>query len=216
MSTAIDEAEEREVKLVARRYERAGYRVTRPASSAGAPQFLEGFVPDLIAERDEDRVIVEVKRSNAVKGGNELKDIAERVAGIPGWRFELVVIAPAEDMASRRQPVLHSLSQQAQRYLEGNHPGPAYIVALHALHEALEIRAMPHDRHARDKAPPRLAHDLVVAGIISHAQYEQVRAALARGTQVLIAAEDVSLGDAKGVLRLAADIAGQIVPQVAA
>lgn len=215
MNAVADRAEEREVRLLARRYARDGYRVTRPGPSGNTLPFLEGFVPDLIAEREGDRVIVEVKRADAVKGGNELKAVAERVARVPGWRFELVTVAPEQDEASRRTHVLHALARQARGYLQRDLPGPAYITALHALEEALELRALPQDRRAREKSAPRLAHDLVVAGVIPRELFEQARSALRRGEQVLVAAEQASAEDVDDLLRLAADLLQQELPEAA-
>ena len=92
MSTMADAAEKRKLRSIARQYERDGYRVTVPERGGDLPAFLQGFTPDLIAESEGDRVVIELKRSDAVPGSNELRDLAERVSGEPGWRFELVTL----------------------------------------------------------------------------------------------------------------------------
>ena len=81
MSTMADAAEKRKLRSIARRYERDGYRVTVPEGGGDFPAFLQGFTPDLIAESERDRVVIELKRSNTVPGSNELREIAERVSG---------------------------------------------------------------------------------------------------------------------------------------
>lgn len=99
MRMPADAAEQRKLRSVARRYKRDGYRVTMPKRDGSVPAFLGGHVPDLIAESDGDRV-VEVKRSDAVRGSNEILEVAERISREPGWRFGLVTV-PRVEQASR-------------------------------------------------------------------------------------------------------------------
>lgn len=84
-------------RQIAARYRKQGYRVIAPSTSTALPAFLGGFRPDLIVERDNDHVVVEVKRSRSLKGTNELTELAERVASVPGWRLELVVMPSGDE-----------------------------------------------------------------------------------------------------------------------
>jgi hypothetical protein len=90
-------------RRVAASYRKQGYQVTLPVAPDALPAFLRGCHPDLIAERDDDRVVVEIKPAGALKGANDLVDLAERVARQPGWRLELVTFRdrdPDADNAS--------------------------------------------------------------------------------------------------------------------
>ena len=128
MSMAGDQVEQAEVGAVARRYARKGYRVMRPGPGQPPPAFLGDFVPDLIAERDEDRVIVEVKRSDLVRGANELAAVAARVAREPGWRFELIALpATGASRRRRRQGVVTDFCRRAEDYLGLGLSGPALL-----------------------------------------------------------------------------------------
>lgn len=79
---------------VARQYRREGYRVTVPARGDPVPRFLDGMTPDLIAEREDDRVVVEIKRADRVAGSNDLIALAERVGSQSGWRLEFISVPP--------------------------------------------------------------------------------------------------------------------------
>lgn len=164
MSMTEDRADRSAVNAVARRYARQGYRVTRPGPGCPAPAFLGGFVPDLIAEHASDRVVVEVKRSDLVPGANELTAVAERVAGQPGWRFELVALPPVR--GERRRRIARGLIDSARRYLDQGLSEPALILASNAAEEALLALAEGQDRMAGEKSLGRLARDLATMGII--------------------------------------------------
>jgi hypothetical protein len=81
---------QRTLKRVAADYRQQGYRVVAPATPDALPAFLRDCQPDLIAERDDDHVVVEIKAAGTLRGANELVVLAERVEKQPGWRLELV------------------------------------------------------------------------------------------------------------------------------
>lgn len=82
---------------VARQYRREGYQVTVPSRGGSLPAFLDGMAPDLVAEREDDKVVVEIKRADQVAGSNDLVTLAERIEGQSGWRFEFISVpAPVE------------------------------------------------------------------------------------------------------------------------
>jgi hypothetical protein len=211
MSTSHDPAGRSAVNAVARRYLRQGYRVTRPGRGQPVPAFLDGFVPDLIAESDADRVVVEVKRSDLVPGANELTAVAERVAQEPGWRFELVAVQPPSRATARRRRIAEDLLVQAERYLDLDLPGTAVIWLVNAIEEAMLALAEGRDRFAGDKSAARLARDLVTLGIIDAEEGALVRDAGALRQRAV--AGDADAAEVRALLRGARGLLAQVERQ---
>jgi hypothetical protein len=91
---------QRALKRVAADYRQQGYRVLAPATADVLPAFLHDCQPDLIAERDDDHVVVEIKAAGSLKGANELVVLAERVEKQPGWRLELITFKDSDPDAA--------------------------------------------------------------------------------------------------------------------
>jgi hypothetical protein len=62
------------------------------------PEFLKGYRPSLIAERDDDHAVVEVRTARSLKGSNEFVELASLVNGEAGWRLELVTVRPVDPL----------------------------------------------------------------------------------------------------------------------
>lgn len=52
------------------------------------------FQPDLLAVRPDDRVVVEFKSRHRRKSWDRVREHAQAIDGMRGWRFELVVVDP--------------------------------------------------------------------------------------------------------------------------
>lgn len=74
-----------EVWKAIRRFRDDGYSINYP------PDFLCGAIFDFTAYKDDDHVVVRVKAGNELLGSTDIVDLAKRVEGQDGWRFELVV-----------------------------------------------------------------------------------------------------------------------------
>ena len=96
MTTQTQQRVAKARQRVASSYRRQGYQVSVPSKADALPEFLHDCEPTLVAEREDDRVVVEIKPTEALKGANELVELAERVAGQPGWRLELITLGRQE------------------------------------------------------------------------------------------------------------------------
>lgn len=175
MSATSDSAEQRKLRSVARRYKRDGYRVSYPGRGESTPAFLQAFKPDLIAESEQDRVIVEIKRSDAVPGSNELQDIAERVSHEPGWRFELVAIEPTKQdrksndkLVKARESQLNSIESDAREAMNRALPHLAYTYVLAFVQSMVVAMASQQGLPISIRKTPfiKAAHELASRGII--------------------------------------------------
>ncbi|MGD1902628.1 MAG: hypothetical protein ACFB9N_10365 [Geitlerinemataceae cyanobacterium] len=83
---------EQAVREVASELERQGYRVIFAPESSLIPFDLEGYRPDLLATRDDENAIVEVKTRRKFSTIERYKQIAEIVGRHPNWRFLMLTI----------------------------------------------------------------------------------------------------------------------------
>lgn len=174
--------ERRKVLATARRYRRDGYKVTGPDEWPEKPDFLGDIVPALIAEREDDKVIVEVKEVTAIRGSNEIVELAKRVASQPGWRFELIGL-PAPSKVG--MPDLDSARAEVKRLLEQGFSKPAFILVCATI-ENLAAYASVLSRRRPEKQPVRsLIREMVLQGFISEDVKHEIDEALARRNAIL-------------------------------
>jgi len=174
MTIQFDAAVDRRRRQVAATYRKHGYSVTAPATSDTVPEFLRGCQPDLIAEKDGDRVVIEVKRSSALKGVNDLTELAERVAAAPGWRLEVVALrsedgTPGVPTADWLESML---GQRATAGCAVHH----CIYLLEVLDYLIRGIALNNHVRVRDKTARRLAAELVYAGVIDQGLLDRIEA----------------------------------------
>ena len=168
MNARPDAAEQRKLRSVARRYEREGYRVTTPGRGGHLPAFLDGFSPDLIAEREGDRVVIEVKRSDAVRGSNDLTEIAARVSREPGWRFELVALPPAVEFRPADYMRIRTdvVEEHAREAIADGYVGMACMTAVGLLEALLWDLAAQHGLKPAKAPFAQTERALVSLGIV--------------------------------------------------
>jgi hypothetical protein len=164
--TSAEKLEQKEVQSVARRYRREGYHVVVPDERTRLPLFLEGVRPDLIAERDDDRVVIEVKANQALRGSNDLRAVAERVSRHPGWRFELVTIGSTEHVPNVQGGHLEQIESDARGMVSAGQGYFAYL-GLFGIVEALLTDLAERNRlKASTTSALQLARQLVWKGIV--------------------------------------------------
>lgn len=213
MSTMADAAERRKLRSIARRYERDGYRVTLPERGGDLPAFLQGFTPDLIAESEGDRVVIEIKRSDAVPGSNELRDLAERVSGEPGWRFELVTLPPVERVAVPTVERMEVIAGRARRAMSAGLNDVAYAYAWMAVEELLDALALQHGLSVAKMAIGQAVRELVFRGIIPREALDAVEQARAVRDHLVHAEREILPSDAEieGLLALGRGLRSEMV-----
>lgn len=177
MTMHSDAAVDRRRKQVAATYKKDGYRVTVPAAADVVPAFLHGCQPDLIAEKDGDRVVIEVKRSSALRGTNELSELAERVAAAPGWRLEVVALQSDDGIPG--VPVADWLEAMLGQRASSAHAFHHAIYLAEVLDCLVRGIALKNHLTVRDKTARRLAAELVYAGVIDQDLLDRIETSLA-------------------------------------
>lgn len=177
MRASADAAEERKLRSVAREYERKGYRVIMPRLGGHLPAFLEGFQPDIVAESERDRVVIEVRRSDAVRGSNDLLKIAERVSREPGWRFELRTVPSLPRALVPSEEGMASIEAQVREVTRLGFTDAAYLFAYAALEELLNDLAVQHGLRVTKMSFVQTVRELVSQGVIPTEALETVNRA---------------------------------------
>jgi hypothetical protein len=179
MPTQARSEGEKAKRRVAASYRKAGYRVTVPPSPETLPPFLLDCHPDLVAERDDDRVVVEIKPAGSLKGSNDLVEMAQRVANQPGWRLELVTFKDTDpDTFVVTAPWLERMLAARQPGSDG--AGDVFLAAyrfevLAFMLRSLSLRAgLP----VGSRSPIELANSLAFDGRIHEALLSRIRHAL--------------------------------------
>jgi hypothetical protein len=213
-----DTVEQRKLRSIARRYKREGYRVTIPAQGGTLPSFLEGFAPDLIAESEHDRVIVEIKQNYALRGSNDLQEVAERVAREPGWRFELVTVPTVENASPPAAQRMDFIADRARQVMSAGLTDLAYMYVWAVIEVLLSDLALQNGLKMTKTSIAQVGHDLVSLGVISRDALDAIEQARAIRNRV-VHAENVSLPSAaevENLLALARHLRGELVAAAAA
>lgn len=99
MSAGEARLEREVVEDVARELVSEGYEVRVEPGPGFLPGRLARLGPDILARRGDENLIVEVKLTPDPAGGGKVRELAEAVEELPGWRFRLAT-APRDLAAS--------------------------------------------------------------------------------------------------------------------
>jgi hypothetical protein len=188
--TAVGQTEMAFLELVAERYRRQGFEVAVSPAPGSLPEALRTFVPDLLAQKGNERVVVQIKRRSGAPSGEQLSALAEAVAREPGWRLEVVLFeppSPPESLPSAH--LILSTVKDAENLYHANQRNAALLLAWSALEAAGKSRLQgdaPHRAHAA--SPLDLLKTLVSLGVLEESDYRnlidvaQLRNRVAHGT----------------------------------
>lgn len=92
MNAVLKTLHDERLSALASAYARDGFDVLIEPSPQQLPFELGGYRPDLVAVKDETRLIIEVKPSASRVSVDRWQSLAEEVAQHAGWRFLLVTL----------------------------------------------------------------------------------------------------------------------------
>jgi len=183
MRASSDQLMERTRARVAREYRRDGYRVIRPGDKAELPEFLEGFRPALIAERDDDHVVIEIRTTRSLKGDNEFVALAERVERLKGWRLEFISLPYTEDVPDWRPALDRFLKVTGDPGFGTPDARAMYLTS--TLEVLLDDLARRYGLNTRDMSGRRMARELVFQGVIDEPMLTDIDDAIAIRNKVV-------------------------------
>lgn len=194
--------EQQALQRVAQEYRDRGYDVFVEPRDSNLPEFLVGTFPDLLAITSHETVLVEIRRTSALKDSRDLEEFARRVTARPGWRFELVTVLPEREPSDSpegtRRLSLDQIREQlkeAERMAIGGNSKLALILAQAATEAALSAWAHsvpPEDLsgYPRPQTPRALIRQMAILGAIPQnyssefRELEELRNALVHGFDV--------------------------------
>lgn len=192
--------ETRRLNQVRRELEQDGYSVIVRPRAENMPQELEGFVPDLLARRGDQTVIVEVKTSDALAQSDELARLSSVVEKLQGFELRLEVLRREPDQVIPiPSEVLVDRLDSVRELAEFQRLDAALLVGWATFEGALRVRA---SESSTIDAGERVAASALVRELISEDflpeawlpevdRISQIRAHLAHGFNTKVVQEDV-------------------------
>lgn len=85
---------ERKIREIANDYKDKGYSVNINPTSSQLPAFLKNYQPDIIARREDENVLIEVKTQADRADLKQFENVAEEISNMKNWRLEVVFTNP--------------------------------------------------------------------------------------------------------------------------
>jgi uncharacterized protein YutE (UPF0331/DUF86 family) len=193
--------EERVFNRLRPRFEELGYEFTVQPDGGLLPGFLDGYVPDAIATRADDRVVMEIKGSHA-RDSERILELRRRFEGQTDWRLTVIygiddvphdMIIPMPEIQAVREK-----SSEVRAMVERGYVPAALVMAFSLLESALHLVSASEER--RPKKPGTVVQELAMDGLIDGPVEERLRSLIDLRNRIVhgdlsrdVAARDVVL-----------------------
>ena len=193
----LSEARVEKLRGLARQYQAQGYIVLLESLPEEAPDAIRGFRPDLVAQKGDEVIVVEVKSPRDVEDAR-LDELAERISKIRNWRLELVWLGDTPPQALSPDQ-LAALINEARIVRDLGYLSSALLLgwaAAEAILDSMLANALPEPTRQSLKIKLSSAESL---GLISKRQFEalmesvEFRSRVAHGRSIDVPAEVVDL-----------------------
>ena len=168
--------EERVFNRLRPRFEELGYEFTAQPDGSLLPGFLDGYVPDAIATRADDRVVIEIKGSHA-SGSDKILALRRRFEGQTDWR--LTVIYGSDDVSQDMiipMPEIEAVrnrSSEVRAMVESGYVHAALVMAFSLLESTLHL--VTSSDGGRPKKPGTVLQELAMNGLIDRPFEDRLR-----------------------------------------
>lgn len=157
------------VAYIAEEYRQKGYEILMNPRSDQLPKEIGSYVPDFIASKGGEHVVVEVKRRKELSSKPELRIVADRIREIRGWRLDLALLAddlPVPDFKPLAPEEIKQRLSAAQRLANetGDIEG-AFLLIWTALESSL--RTQLEEEGKRSFSPRQLVKFSYSIGLLS-------------------------------------------------
>lgn len=158
-------------EATATRLRSEGWRVVRDPAPTDLPPALAAGHLDLLARRGEENLVVQI-RSRTLPPGRDTVSLAEQVAGLPGWRLELVYV-PEPDQKDDKSVLLDRATRS--RGLAEHDPEAALLLVWSAIEGMLHRLAEQHGADTGDSGG--LIAELTSRGLLSDDEHDVLNSA---------------------------------------
>ncbi len=188
MSETIQTLEQQSIEELSAHYRLQGYKVNVRPQPYELPPSLSSFSEaiDLIAIKNDELVVIEVKSRVSLIGDSEVKALAQAIQENENWRFELVVVNEPGEVVDdttgldRNRPNLKVASgvKQTQALLTAGFDAPALVSAWAVTEAALRELALRENVAFDERPVAQLIKNLAFLGLIDEKDYELLGNAL--------------------------------------
>jgi hypothetical protein len=181
VSGSVSSQEETILKKIARQYSSEGYDVVIAPTASELPEPLKSFEIDLLARREGDTVIVEVKRSTSKTPDPNLQALAEAVSRMPNHRFDFVAVAkeavPNPSDWFTKEELVARLNESV-RLKDMGFPEASTLLLWSTTEGTLRLLAAQEHISAKVQNPSALIKNLYSRGVVDKNQYNVLEQAV--------------------------------------
>jgi hypothetical protein len=193
---------ENELKVIAEQYRSEGYEVTLRPQPSQLPPFADGWKVELLATKDAQKVLVQVKRNQEdLKRDPDSPRMAEILGAQPGWRYDLVVLGegrPREPIAEGAvEPPLERILQRLDEVERGARAGQvasSFLVAWASLEAAMRRAARAAAINIKSGTPEFLLPALYSNGLLESEEFGALQGLVRSRNAVLHGLEVPGIG----------------------
>ncbi len=185
MEKKHDRAEKRRTAELVQEYRDRGYDVL--VEPDRLPDLPADTRVDLLARKDDEVVLIEVKSRASLADQPRLRELARAIEGRPGWRFELVLAGAGEDAALPegtplpeeasslgRRDVARAVAE-SEALIASGHSEAALLLAWSITEATLRLLADTEGISLRREGdPPYVLKQLAVNGALSREDYHSL------------------------------------------
>lgn len=189
----------------ARKYRKLGYIVVELPAEGELPSFLRGFAPDLIATSDDDKVVLEIKRSADLKGSNEIKELAAVIDQQAGWRFELMSLGTGPwDVVVPSEEKLERLIARGVALRDDGADDVAVIFLVSLLEELIRDVGLQHGLKGYRESTRAIIRELAFRGIVGNDAVDALDAGWDRRNRIVHGGDVGRIGSGDDIAALMA------------
>lgn len=165
---------DQQLRRVAGEYERKGYRVTIQPAGSQLPEFLHGHRPDILAEGEDESVIIELRSRGEPTTSEDWRRLADLVGAQPGWRLELMVHPESlpEESAPLERAGIEGWLEDGRKLTQEARLEAGFVLTWAATEAALRLLFEQEDVDAPDLRPATVITRLYTDGMIDREDYD--------------------------------------------
>lgn len=203
------------LEAIERAYRGDGYDVISHPGQSLLPSIFDGFRPDAIALKGDDKVAIEVVSGRGPSSKAQIDALQRRLAGQSEWRLQLVHTGPpgepVRELPAFEGSAIRKGLAEVRALFDAGLRRPALIMGW-ALLEALG-RSLPSEASgdfARPQNPARLAERLAREGFLTPDEADATRALIQARNAIVHGdvAKDVSDKDVLSLIKVLENLAG--------
>ena len=172
------------IKQYADWYSQQGYQVSTEPSATELPEFLRTLAPDLIAHRDGENIVVEIKTTSAASA-ERVQQLARALEHRAGWKLQVVYIdlvdpewAPPPQLPEKAD-LLRRLDSLENGGKAEDHSHVQYLLLWSIIEAAARHRLAAHQIAPTGRiSSSALIKTLLTEGIIEEDRYTALRRGL--------------------------------------